>query len=129
MLIVSVSFALLGPKGFIRSVGWGRDFSETSQNHLPSSRDRPQTPCTSAFQLREVLIQHLLNTSRFGVRHPPLGTSSTTEVGREVYGRSCSNSSRALAPLYEGVSDNNGRTGGEFGRSAQNYKKIISKMI
>ena len=71
---------------------------------LPSSRDSPQSPCTSAFRAREELAQHLLNTSRFGVHHPPLSTSATTEVGREVYGRSCSNTSRALSPLCIGLS-------------------------
>ena len=37
-----------------------------------------------------------------------------TEFGREVYGRCLSNTSRVSAPLYKGVSDNYGRTGGVF---------------
>jgi len=43
-------------------------FTGIFENLLPSSRDRPQSPCTLAFQLREELAQHLLNTSRFGKR-------------------------------------------------------------
>ena len=50
---------------------------------LPSSRDRPQTPCTSAFRAREVLLKHLPYTSRQG----------------EVYGRRWLNTSRVLSPL------------------------------
>ena len=50
---------------------------------LPSSRDRPQTPCTSTFRAREVLLKHLPYTSRQG----------------EVYGRRWLNTSRVLSPL------------------------------
>ena len=54
---------------------------------LPSSRDRPQTPCISAFRAREMLLKHLPCTSRQG----------------EVYGRRWLNTSRVLSPLYIGI--------------------------
>ena len=63
------------------------NFERSDQDLLPSSRDRPQTSCTSAFRAREVLLKRLPCTSRQG----------------EVYGRRWLNTSRGLSPLYIGI--------------------------